>query len=162
MDEKTTPNPDESGNEPDYIKVIQDLKATTVPKTEHDKLKLQNKQLLDTLVRGETIDTQDEDKRTIPEIRKKLMGNGPSSLTNMDFATDSLALRQKVIDSGGVDPFLPYGAKIMPTEEDIAASERVATVLQECIEYADGDRQLFTSELQRRMVDAAPMVRRRN
>ena len=46
-------------------------------------------------------------------------------------------------------------AKIVPTTEDIECANRVAEVVKECIEYADGDSQLFTNELNRRTVDVA-------
>lgn len=54
---------------------------------------------------------------------------------------------------GKPDPFLPVGNQIAPTDDDIAAAERVAKVLQECVDYADGDSAVFTNELQRRTID---------
>ena len=78
----------------------------------------------------------------------------------MEFVKNTLALRQAIIDSGKPDPFLPMGNKIIPSDEDIATATRVANVLQECVDYADGDSAAFTNELQRRTVDI-PMPRRK-
>ena len=41
----------------------------------------------------------------------------------------------------------------MPTDDDIKTAEKVANVLQECVDYAEGDSAVFTNELQRRLVD---------
>ena len=41
----------------------------------------------------------------------------------------------------------------MPTDDDVKTAEKVAQVLQECVDYAEGDSAVFTNELQRRMVD---------
>ena len=79
MDEqnpKTSTPADEvpTGTE-DYIEALKTLRSTTVPKTEYEKLKGENKKLLDTLVNGGSINPEDApgDKRTVQEIRKELM-----------------------------------------------------------------------------------------
>lgn len=58
-----------------------------------------------------------------------------------------------MISEGKPDPFLPVGKQILPTDEDIACAEKVASVLKECVNYAEGDSAVFTNELQRRLVD---------
>ena len=58
-----------------------------------------------------------------------------------------------MISEGKPDPFLPIGEQILPTDEDVAAANKVAAVLQECVDYAEGDSAVFTNELQRRLVD---------
>ena len=75
--------------------------------------------------------------------------------SNLEYWENALNLRQALIDSGENDPFLPYGHKIVPTTEDVECANRVAEVVKECIEYANGDSQLFTNELNRRTVDVA-------
>ena len=37
------------------------------------------------------------------------------------------------------------------TDDDFAKAEKVAAVLQECVDYADGDSNVFTDELKRRI-----------
>ena len=48
-----------------------------------------------------------------------------------------------------MDPFVPVGNKITPTDEDFQKAEKVAKVLQECVDYADGNPAVFVDELKR-------------
>ena len=96
------------------------------------------------------------DKRTVEEIRKELF---EGDCTNLQYWKNALALREKVMDEGGRDPFLPFAHDYVPTEEDIAASNRVVEAVTSCIEIADGDPDIFTNELQRITVDTVPRKR---
>ena len=55
------------------------------------------------------------------------------------------------MESRQTDPFVPTGSKIKPTDEDFAKAKKVADTLQECVDYADGDPDVFTDELKRRI-----------
>ena len=142
----------------DYIEAINKLKSNTVDKAEYEKVREDNRKLLDSIVNGSSLEKEPEAPklREPQEIRKELF-SGDQSISNLDFAKKSLELREALIKRGEVDPFLPHGRQIIPTDEDVASAERVASVLAECVEYADGDNSIFTNELQRRTVD----VRRR-
>lgn len=140
----------------DYIATIKELKDTTVPKEQYAKLREENKRLLQSVLNGEQIEgAAATSKPDIGEIRKELFG-GDAQLTNLQYVTKALELRDELLAQGKPDPFLPYGEKIAPTNEDIEAADRVAKVLKECVDYADGDSLIFTNELQRVMVDTAP------
>lgn len=143
--------------ESNYIEAIQELRANSVDKTAYEKVVAENKQLLNSLVRGETVDTQREVNIDIKALRNDLF-NGEN--TNLDYISKSLQLRNELIKRGEKDPFLPHGAQIIPTEEDIATANRVASALQSCVDYADGDSNIFTTELQRIMVDSVPLRRK--
>lgn len=137
----------------DYIQAIQDLKANSVPREQYSKLKEENSKLLKSLINGETIEGVDTPSAPdISELRKSLFGG--EELSNLEYITKVLALRDATIEAGKPDPFLPWGEKISPTNEDIEAANRVAKVLKDCVDYADGDSNLFTNELQRVMIDA--------
>lgn len=139
--------------EQDYIQAINDLKSNTVSKDEYDKLRLENKKLLNSLVNGEKLEASSKKPATdINQLRKELF-SPDSELTNLDYITKALELRTALIESGKPDPFIPQGKNITATEEDIAAANRVANVLQECVDYAAGDSNIFTDEIQRRTVD---------
>ena len=147
--------------ETDYISALNELKKNSVSKEDYLKVKADNKRLLDTLVQGGTISTESMPQPVdIPALRKKIL-SVDCDMSNLDYMTDVLKLRDAVIENGGIDPFLPYGKNISPTEEDIATANRVASIFKECIEYADGDSAVFTNELQRRTVDSAPNKRNR-
>lgn len=81
-------------------------------------------------------------------------------MSNLEYVSSALKLRDELIRRGEKDPFLPVGEKIIPTDEDIQTANRVASILKDCVEYADGDSALFTSELQRSTIDSSPMRRR--
>ena len=149
---------EESNPDTDYVAAIKELKEKTVSKESYQKLREENKKLLQSLVNGEQIQAEVE-KPDINELRKELF-NEDSNIDNVNFISKALELRTALIENGEPDPFLPVGKRITPTDEDISAANRVATVLQECIDYAQGDSQAFTNELQRRTIDTAPTRRR--
>ena len=148
--------------EVDYIKTIEELRANTVPMEKFLKVKDDNKKLLDSLARGESL-PQDkvEVKETADDLRKALYGNGCDSLSNLDYWDKTLKLREAIIESGKEDPFVPQGHNIAATDSDRAAAQKVAQVIQECIDVADGDSTVFTNELQRRTADVNMMRPRR-
>ena len=135
-----------------YIEAIKEMKANTVDKEAYLKLKEENKQLLNSLVNGEEIKGQEpEQKESIEELRSKLFGTKRKDLNNLDFVENALKLRNALMESGQTDPFVPNGSKIKPTDEDFAKAKKVADTLQECVDYADGDPDVFTDELKRRI-----------
>ena len=63
--------------EVDYIKIIEELKANTVPIEKHMKVLENEKRLANALARGETLNQEkNEPKETPEELRKALYGNG--------------------------------------------------------------------------------------
>lgn len=144
-----------------YIEAIKEMKANSVDKAAYDKLKEENKQLLDALINGGQV-TQELQKEPvdIDSLRKRLFG-GEAELSNLDYMKTALELREALLDQGSPDPFLPYGQNIAPTDEDIRTADRVAEAIKSCIDYADGDSEIFTNELQRIMVDTSPVKRGR-
>lgn len=138
--------------ENNYIETIKKLKESTVDRADYDKLKAQNKQLLDSVINGNQGEAEapKAKRRSVEEIRDDLFNHEQS---NLSFIEKSLELREALMEQGQPDPFLPVGNQITPTHEDVQAAERVATVFKECIEYAEGDSSVFTNELQRRTID---------
>lgn len=96
----------------------------------------------------------------IDKLRRKLFSQD-SDLSNLEYMKTALELREELLDRGSPDPFLPYGQNITPTDEDIKTADRVAEAIKASIEYADGDSEVFTNELQRIMVDTSPLKRGR-
>ena len=135
-----------------YIEAIKEMKQNSVSKSEYEKLKEENKQLLQSLVNGERIDLPVEEPVDINELRSKLL-NTDGDMLNLEYITTALKLRDEVMSKGGNDPFVPFGTNYTPTDEDINAANKVANVLQECVDIADGNSGIFTNELQRRLVD---------
>ena len=157
MNEENITQTSVEDNTPDYIGEIQRLRDNTVSREDYERLREENKRLISSLAKGETI-TQPKAKPDINELRKRVFDNEHQS--NLEYWGAVLELRDAVIDSGAPDPFLPQGHKVVPTTEDFECANRVAAVVKECIDYADGDSQLFTNELMRRTVEVAPTNRR--
>lgn len=134
----------------DLIGTIKALKENTVDRSKYEKLQAEKKQLLDIVVNGTPVE-QEKPKKDVQKCRKKVLGNPDEN--NLRYWTNVLELRDALIENGKPDPFLPYGHKIIPTSQDIECAERVANVVKECIDLADGDSEFFTNELQRRTVD---------
>lgn len=151
-----------NGMETDYITVINELRANSVSLDKFNKVKDENKRLLDSLVRGDSI-SQDilKPKESMDDLRKSLYGTGADSLSNLDYWTKTLELREQIMESGKEDPFVPQGHNVLATEEDRAAAQRVADVVKHCIDVADGDSLVFTNELQRRTADVNVLKPRR-
>ena len=143
----------EEMNNEQYIAAIEDLKASTVSKDVYNKLRAENKKLLDALVSGEQLPAAPEEKPDIKELRKKLFGE--EQLSNLEYIQTALSLRNSLIEAGERDPFLPYGDKVDITSEQIETAQKVADNLQEMLDFAEGDSGVFTAEYQRRVKDIA-------
>lgn len=142
----------------DYIAAINELKQNTVERSKYDQLRADNKRLLESLVNGQQIEMpKAEAKPDISELRKAAFKEDQS---NLEYVANALKLRSALIEMGEPDPFLPCGEKTLPTDADVATAERVASVLQECVDIAEGDSQIFTNELMRRTVDTGPIKRK--
>ena len=143
-------------NTQDYIAAIKELKQNSVDRSEYDKLRAENKKLIDAVVNGQP--GQEEpvvskhSKEQIDDLRNDLF-NSPRELNNLEYITKAMELREALIENGEPDPFLPVGKQISPTRDDIEGAEKVAQVYQECIAYAEGDSEVFTNELMRRTRD---------
>ena len=143
-------------NTQDYLAAIKELKEKSVDRSEYDKLRAENKKLIDAVVNGQP--GQEEpaavkhSKEQIDELRNDLF-NSPKELSNLEYITKAMELREALMENGEPDPFLPVGKQISPTRDDLEGAEKVAQVYRECIDYAEGDSEVFTNELMRRTRD---------
>lgn len=144
-------------NSQDYIAEIQNLRESTVSKKQYQRLLEDNKRLIQSLASGERGEAEGASAgATLEELRKKL--SNPEDMTNLEYVTTALELREMIMESGGDDPFLPNGTHARATAADREAAERVAAVMQECVDAADGNDGVFTAQLMARTYD--PQIRR--
>lgn len=141
----------------DYIEVINNLKANTVSKDTYQKLKDENKRLLDSLVNGQ-VEAPNTPKVSNDELKKDLF---TKNLSNLEFVEKTLQLRQNILDERGEDIFAPDGPQFSFSDEDRRDAQRVADALQSCVDTADGNSAIFTNELQRILKDT-PLPNRRS
>lgn len=154
-----------SGNEQleaetDYVAAIKELQNNTVSKEQYNKLRTENKKLLDALVTGQQIELPKEKNVDVNELRKSLFG-GKKELNNLEYVETMLKLREAVIEKGEPDPFLPVGSKVNITAEMIDKANNVAEGLQYCVDFAEGDSGIFTAQLQRITKDAPLLGKRK-
>lgn len=132
-----------------YIEAIKEMKANSVSKDAYKKLQEENKKLLESLIAGETIETPKttvEEKVDLNALRKHL----DETESPIDYCKTSLKLHEETLKQLGYNDYLPNGKKIRPTKEDEEKANLFVEQIKECIDYADGDDQLFIQELQRR------------
>lgn len=147
--------------ETDYVAAIEELKRNTVSREQFDKMKNENKRLLDALANNQQLEGAAAikvEKKSINDLANSIMSGNNS---NLNYIKNALELRERMLEEGMEDPFVPQGKKISPTREDYELAQRVADGLQSCIDYADGDSAIFTQELQRITKDTAIPRRRR-
>ena len=145
--EKQTPDYQE------YIDTITELRRTTVPREDYDRLQAEKKQLLTSIVNGqagEIASAEAAKKPSLGETRERVMGCIKKGASNLEMWSAIVAHRDALLEAGYPDPCLPFGHKISATAEDVEKNSNVFSVVRECIEYADGDESIFTNELQRR------------
>lgn len=135
----------------DLLKEIQQLKETMVSKEDYDKVVNEKNEIIAQVINGQNPNGE-EDNRSVDDIRKVLFAED-TKLSNREYVENALALREKVLAEGGKDPFLPYGEKISPTIEDEQVVERVVKTLEEIVEIANGDDDVFNNEFIRRLED---------
>ena len=137
-------------NSSNYIEAIKEMKANSVSKDAYIKLQEENKKLLESLIKGDTIEAPKaaapEWKVDLAALRKHLS----EAESPIDQCKTSLKLHEETLKQTGVNDYLPNGKKIRPTKEDEEKAELFISTIKECIDYADGDDQLFIQELQRR------------
>lgn len=136
-----------------YLDQIENLKKTTVSKEKFDKLMQENKSLLESIVNGTAGSTATAEEETVDveAIRKDLFCG--KELSNLDYCKKALALRNEILKRGGKDIFVGQGHQLNPTQEAFDSAQRVADVLEQCIESSGGDSTLFTAQLMARTND---------
>lgn len=134
----------------DYIDIINEMKENSVSKDKYERVLAENKKLLKTLSKGESLDPQvmAPKKPTIEEAVAPL-ADRENQLLSLDFAKQSLAFREAVMAKGHRDPYLPQGEGITPQTADYEDAEAMARAFQHCIEVADGDNAVFLNEFNR-------------
>lgn len=133
-----------------YIEALNQLKANSVDKADYEKLKAENKKLLDSIVNGTEVALPAVEKDSISDLRNKLINSNEDGLSSLEYTEVALKLRQRLIEEGEEDPFVPHGSQYSPTQIDYDRAHRVATILQECVDNAEGDDATFLAELNKR------------
>lgn len=154
--QKQVPPPAKEEGIDTFLKAAKEVKEGMVSKEDFEKLKEENKKLTQFIVEGgdNPVDEKIE-KRSKAELLKVLENEDTN---NLDYTKAALELRDLVMDEGGADPFLPKSSQNPITTVDIEGAERVAKVLKECVEEADGDPETFNFLFGKRVNDSSPIL----
>ena len=163
MEEKKLNEPDSNLNDGssnaiesadnNYIETIKELKNNSVSKKEYNDLLKQNKQLLDTLVKGENLAPAKDEVVMSDEDLKKLIKKTSRDTTNLDYITTMLAIRKEMIAKGLEDPMAPKVVNHTNDEKDYEKAQRVAEFLQDCVDKSNGDNETFKALFNAGLVD---------
>lgn len=141
------------------IDTINELKANTVSKEKYDRLVAENKGLADALKTGGQVTlVNPEEEVDVDELRSELYGGGRSkTMPNIEYVEKTLKLRKALIERGEADPFMPNGHEYQYDQRDQDTANMIADTLQQCLDRAQGDNNVFTAELMRNMKDDTPL-----
>lgn len=146
-----------SGNEgmdtSQYISAINEMRNNSVSRDKYNKLKEDNRQLLDALINGGQIEVPTaEEKKSAQELVnefRELAGRKKGKPLDVDFSEKILELRNAYIEEAGDDPFLPSN----PTSTDYQNASDVEAFFTTCLEAADGNNDVFEREMSRHIVE---------
>lgn len=141
--------------EPNYLE--QALEANKALKEElaasreeMKRMEEDNRSIMKKLLEGGDIQKEPEDTRSIGDIISDMRKD---NISDIQYVKDALAYREKCIAEGYGDPFVGKGEKYVPDEREAEKAENLANCLKHCIEYSEGDNQVFLNELNRITVD---------
>ena len=148
MENERNETNNENEQEQDYIEAIQNLKDNTVSKEQYEKLRAENKKLLNAVLndqkaeKEEPVETVEQLQNDLRAIKSKLANAQEKGMSNLEFASNALKYREKAMKLGLQDPFVP-NTPTGPEENDFRSAERVAEVLQKCVDEAKGNPATF-------------------
>lgn len=142
-----------------YLDQIKNLKASTVSREEYDKVRNENKTLLETIVNGqsgfERSSTEDAPEGpTLQELINSTYGKDSDKLNDLEYTTNVLEIRDRLLERDGVDHFIPSGKKYSPDYNDQFVAQKVYEGLRHCVDVAEGNNEVFIQEVTRITADS--------
>ena len=143
----------------DYLAAIQQLKQTTVNRSDYDALKAENKKLLDAVLNGAPA-TETKPVHIEPLAPDAFLDKLVHAKSHLEYFETVLNQRNALVLSGEEDPFLPPLRDGIPSEDDRKAAETVLSEFTDCIEIANGSPEIFQAEWFRRCAPGKSQARR--
>ena len=139
------------GSVDDFIKAAKEAKEDRVTRAEYDKVIEDNRKLMEALLEGKELDSEDDETPSTPDVAElKKVFRDPDA-TNLEIVSASLGIRKAVLESTGKDPFASK-------DEDAESAQKVADVFQQCVDEADGDSEKFVYLLKNRIYDDSALT----
>ena len=133
-----------------YIETIENLKKSTVPRADYNKIMDDNRKLVEALATSKPTSPDVEvpvipSQAEIDELRKKLFKPN-SGMSDLEFIKTTLSLRDALIANGEPDPFMPTNKDYIDDDYSKERREYIANGLKEIVDYCADDDKLFQSE----------------
>lgn len=142
-------NENEEMSADDYVDAINKLKNETVSKADYEKLKADNKKLMNAVLNGQPGEPNEEKTETVEQLQKDLKGLKKElavaqemGMSNLEFCSKALKYREKAMALGLQDPFVP-NSPTGPDDNDFKSAQKVAERLQQCVDEANGNPAVF-------------------
>lgn len=135
-----------------YLDTIAEMRKNSVSREEYDKVRNENKTLLENIANGRYTDdaaATEEPKPTSAELREKIFGKDSDTLTDLEFVKGLCDLRDALLEETGTDYFAPTGSQYAADYNDIQTAQKVYDGFRHCVDVADGDNQIFIQEMTR-------------
>lgn len=148
----------EGSQEPNYLEQALETNKTLkeqlqATREEMAKMAEDNKTIMKQLLEGGyTQDVEETDTRSIEDVIKDMRNE---NISDIDYAKNALAYRNKCMNlkDKPFDPFVGKGHNYQEYEKEQERAENLAQCLEHCIEYAEGNNEVFLNELNRITVD---------
>ena len=132
-----------------YIQTIQELKENSVDRKIFDKMKSERDMLIKSLANGSTSEASESVQvRSLADCKADFLTKTTSQCEYMERV---LALRDAAMREVQSDPFVAEGHHVKPTAYDYQRAQEIADIYRECLDYAEGDDQIFMNEINRRI-----------
>lgn len=142
----------------DYIAAIKELKQNSVPKSEADALKAENKKLLDALVNGEEIETGTGGEELGSRLDYYKLYKENKFSTDLEYWTNFLNLRKATIKEYGADPCVtgsfgltPEGGRVQPAYGEQETIDEQLSMIEDFVNQANGNSLVFETLMQSAM-----------
>ena len=150
----------------EYADAIKHVRENYVPKEKLEKAEAEKAVLIKALSGEGPVPEGVQEKAKpadVKTLRKEFLEAGETNMSNAEYIEKALALRQAIIDEGGLDPFLPSGAKVNPTPQDIAGAQKAADAFQSWLDAARDenvkiDEELFNAFMRKGIAEDSPII----
>lgn len=148
MQDDNQRNETEQDENVDYIEAIKELKNTTVPKDQYQRLREENKKLLNAVLNGQEVqgtpktETVENLQQELKDLKKDLSQAQEEGMSNLEYVSKSLKYRDTAIKLGLQDPFVP-NSPLGPDDNDFQTAKKVADRLQEIVDQSNGNPLVF-------------------
>lgn len=143
----------------DYIQTIEQMRQNSVSKDKYDKLKEENKKLLNTLATGGQ-NQEEEEKVDVNNLWEDIFNVRKKPLTDMEVVDKLLKIRESCLENEYRDIFVYGGPEFVPEASDYASAQQAAEVYQKCLDEADKSPRAFKAALLDSMVESSSFKRR--